>query len=137
LDNNYAYSFVNGTVTVLAWTVTGFYQPVDMSPIGTIVWNTVKGGSTVPLKFDIYAGTDEQTSTSAVSGFQMTPVSCSISALSDDVEFTTTGGTSLRYDTVAGQFIQNWQTPRRPGECYLTRMTAADGSYLEAYFKIK
>ena len=34
--------------TVLAWTLTGFYQPVDMNN----VVNTVKGGSTVPLKFE-------------------------------------------------------------------------------------
>ena len=40
------------TVTVLPWTLKGFYQPVDMNG----VYNTVKGGSTVPLKFEIFAG---------------------------------------------------------------------------------
>ena len=38
------------------------------------------------------------------------------------VEFTTTGGTSLRYDFTAGQFIQNWKTPKKPGACYQVTM---------------
>ena len=53
---------MNGTFTVNAWTITGFYQPVDMNG----VVNTVKGGSTVPLKFNIYAGGVERTSVSDV-----------------------------------------------------------------------
>ena len=53
---------MTGTFTVNAWTITGFYQPVDMNG----VVNTVKGGSTVPLKFNIYAGGVERTSVSDV-----------------------------------------------------------------------
>ena len=37
--------------------MSGYYQPVDMNG----VWNTVKGGSTVPLKFELFAGTTELT----------------------------------------------------------------------------
>jgi hypothetical protein len=45
------------TYSVQAWTLSGFYQPVDMTPVGSApVWNTVKNGSTVPLKFEIFAG---------------------------------------------------------------------------------
>ena len=36
--------------TVLAASAKGFYQPVDMNG----VYNTVKGGSTVPLKFELF-----------------------------------------------------------------------------------
>jgi len=61
---NYTIGYVNGSFTVNAWTITGFYQPVDM---GGVV-NTVKGGSTVPLKFNIYAGGVERTSVSDVQG---------------------------------------------------------------------
>ena len=63
---NYTIGYVNGSFTVNAWTITGFYQPVDMLPIGVV--NTVKGGSTVPLKFNIYAGGVERTSVSDVQG---------------------------------------------------------------------
>ena len=120
--------------SVAAWTLKGFYSPVDING----VWNTVKNGSTVPLKFELFAGTTELTSTGAVQGFKVDGVSCPGSqATTDDVELTTTGGTSLRYDTTGGQFIQNWQTPKKVGACYAVTMTALDGSTISANFKLK
>jgi hypothetical protein len=119
--------------TVLAWTLNGFYAPVDMNG----VYNVVKGGSTVPLKFEVFAGATELTATSVVQSFVQTRIACDGSAPADDIEFTTTGGTSLRYDTTAGQFIQNWQTPRSAGTCYRVTMTTQDGSSLVAFFKLK
>jgi hypothetical protein len=120
---------------VLAWTLSGFYNPVDMNG----VLNTVKGGSTVPLKFEIFAGPTELTSTSAIASFKTAKVDCgSVSgAPTDEIEVTSTGGTSLRYDTTGGQFIQNWQTPKTAGICYRAMMTTLDGSTLTAYFKMK
>jgi hypothetical protein len=90
--------------TVSAWTLSGFYQPVDMGG----VWNIAKGGSTVPLKFEVFAGPTELTDTAYVKSFTAVQISCTTGGGEDEVEFTTTGGTSLRYDPVAGQFIQNW-----------------------------
>jgi hypothetical protein len=119
--------------TVKAWTVTGFYQPVDVK--GTL--NTVKGGSTVPLKFEVFAGGTELTETSVVTGFTAKPIFCDSSAPTDEIEFLSTGGTQLRYDTVADQFVQNWQTPRKPGSCYRVTMTTQDGSTISADFKLK
>ena len=120
--------------TVLAWTPTGFYSPVDMGS----VWNTVKGGSTVPLKFEVFAGTTELTSTSAVDTFRATPVACpGAAAAADAIEFLTTGGTSLRYDASGGQFIQNWSTPKKPGACFTVVMTTDDGSSISANFILK
>jgi hypothetical protein len=124
---------LNRSYTVLGWTPSGFYQPVDMNG----VLNTVKGGSTVPLKFEISAGLTELTNTSAISSFAVREISCSLGTAMDDIETTTTGGTSLRYDSTAGQFVQNWQTPRTPGKCYVVTMTAQDGSALVAHFKTK
>ena len=52
-------------------------------------------------------------------------------------EFFTTGGTTLRYDSSGiGQFIQNWQTPKKLG-CFKVTMTTQDGSTLSALFKLK
>ncbi|MET4639507.1 hypothetical protein ABIE24_002752 [Mycetocola sp. 2940] len=119
--------------TVLAWTVKGFYSPVDMGG----VWNTVKGGSTVPLKFEIFAGS-ELTSTTAIKSFSATSVTCpGATAATDEIELVTTGGTSLRYDATAGQFIQNWATPKKPGTCAVVTMTALDGSKISANFILK
>ncbi len=120
--------------SVNAWTVSGFYQPVDLGG----VWNTVKNGSTVPLKFEVFAGTTELTDVAVVDSFAVKGVTCpGASAPTDDVELTTTGGTSLRYDTTAGQFIQNWQTPKKPGVCYQVTVTTDDGSSTLANFKLK
>jgi hypothetical protein len=59
----------------------------------------------------------------------------------DAIETTVaTGGTSLRYDATAGQFIYNWQTPKgasQVGKCYSLTMTAADSYTITAYFKLK
>jgi MBG domain (YGX type)/YDG domain/Galactose oxidase, central domain/Kelch motif len=135
-STNYNITFVNGTLTIGAWTLMGFYQPVDMSN-ATLIWNSIKGGSTVPLKFNIFANGVEKKAVTDIQGFAVAEISCSSSSYTTDVEFTTTGGTSLRYDTTAGQFIQNWQTPKPAGKCYQARMTALDGSHLDAYFKTK
>lgn len=120
--------------TVMAWTLKGFTAPVDMNG----VWNTVKGGSTVPLKFEVFAGTTEKTDTAVVKSFTTKAVTCPGSAAPvDEIELTTTGGTALRYDTTGGQFIQNWQTPKKPGTCAQTTVTTQDGSTITANFMFK
>ena len=83
---NYSFAGANGTLTIGAWYATGFYEPVGVDSsefvasggaVPTIsatgVWNTAKGGSTVPLKFNLYnsqAGT-QLTSTSSVQSFDL------------------------------------------------------------------
>jgi hypothetical protein len=134
---NTNYFSESGTVHdhIGAWTITGFYQPVDMGG----VTNTVKGGSTVPLKFNIYAGGVEKTSVSDVmyGTVQVGTYACGASSEVPLEEVSNTGATNLRYDTTGHQFIQNWQTPKAPNKCYVVRMTALDGSYIEAFFKTK
>ncbi|PYE53821.1 PxKF domain-containing protein [Deinococcus yavapaiensis] len=119
--------------SVLAWRTEGFFQPVDM---GKAVYNTVKGGSTVPLKFRVF-GSTEKTSVDAIKPLTWTKVSCQPSVPADDVTVVATGGTNLRYDTTAGQFVYNWQTPKTAGMCYTVTVTLADGSKISANFKIK
>lgn len=119
------------TVTVLPWTLKGFYQPVDMNG----VYNTVKGGSTVPLKFEIFAGSTELTDIAYIKSLTYAQTSCDTNAPTDEVETTATGDTSLRY--ADGQFIYNWKTPKSAGMCYRVTMTTIDGSTLMAYFKLK
>jgi hypothetical protein len=130
-------STVTQSYTVLAWTFLGFYQPVDMPVGATPVWNTVKNGSTVPLKFELFAGPTELTSTSSVQQpLQAQQLPCT-GGIEDTVELTATGGTTLRYDSEGGQFIYNWQTPKKPGYCYRVSVVAQDGSAKTAYFRLK
>ncbi len=119
--------------TVLAWALSGFYQPVDMNG----VFNVVKNGSTVPLKFRVFAGTTELTDVADVKSLNYGLVSCNANAPNDEIETVATGGTSLRYDATGGQFVYNWKTPNQAGKCYSVTMTTQDGSSLSAYFKLK
>src|SRR5215211_5631609 len=133
-DNNYQ-GQTTGTLVISPWNLKGFYQPVDMGD----VLNTVKNGATVPVKFELFSGTTELTSTSAASSVVAKTVNCLAfnGDPEDPIEMVTTGGTSLRYDATAGQFIYNWQTPKKINTCYNLTMTATDGSTITAYFKLK
>src|SRR5215213_7088347 len=131
---------VTRSYSVAAYKLSGFYQPIDMND--TV--NTVKNGSAVPVKFELFqsiSGTELQ-STSAISSILAKQVSCTAfnGDPTDEIETLATGGTSLRYDATAGQFIYNWQTPKgtsQVGKCYTLTMTAADSSTLVAEFKLK
>jgi len=115
------------------WTLKGFYQPVDMNG----VYNIVKGGSTVPLKFEVFDGSIELTDVASIKSLTYAQTTCYANAITDEIETTATGDTSLRYDLTAGQFIYNWKTPKTAGICYRVKMTTSDDSSLVAYFKLK
>jgi alpha-tubulin suppressor-like RCC1 family protein len=120
--------------TVLPWTFSGFYQPVAMGG----AWNRVKNGSTVPIKFEVFAGSTELTHSSIViQPLTGTRAPCSNGGLIDEVELAATGGTTLRYDVVSGQFVYNWKTPRQPGYCYTIRVTLTDGTSRQANFQLR
>jgi hypothetical protein len=129
-DNAGNSNSASNTYNVLGWTTKGFYAPVDMN--NTV--NTVKGGSTVPLKFELFAGANELTSTDDITSLTATKSTCAANATEDAIEVTATGGTSLRYDSTGGQFIYNWKTPTGAG-CYTVTLLAQDGSTITAYFK--
>jgi hypothetical protein len=141
------------SASILAWDAAGygFYQPVGVTnsvfvaapgypPVApTGVWNTVKGGQTVPLKFNVFAGAVEKTSVADIKSFTTLelPV-CGTGTWEDAVEIVTTGNTELRYDAVEGQFVQNWKTPKVPYEkCFRVTVKFQDGSSISAFFKLK
>ncbi|NJD57044.1 MAG: HYR domain-containing protein [Nitrospirae bacterium] len=121
------------TYTVMSWTLNGFYQPVDMNG----VYNMVKNGSTVPLKFEVFAGSTELMDITVVKSLTYAQTTSDANAITDDIETVATGGTVLRYDTTAGQYIYNWKTPSTAGKCYRVTMTTQDGSSRIAFFKLK
>jgi hypothetical protein len=129
---NYAITYVGANLTIGAWTTKGFYAPVDM---GGVV-NTVKGGSTVPMKFELFKGATELKDVSAIKSTTYSSSSYCGGAVSDEIEVVMTGSTSLRFDATGDQFIYNWKTPTGAG-CYKVTMTAQDGSTLIAYFKTR
>jgi hypothetical protein len=111
----------------------GFYQPVDMNN----VVNTVKSGSTVPLKFELFDDSAEITDTAAIASLKSKAYVCT-SNPEDAIEtLSPTGGTNLRYDAVAGQFVYNWQTPKSPGTCQKVTVATVSGTSISALFKLK
>jgi len=84
-------------VTVNPFTFLGFFQPVDSFPIV----NTVKYGSTVPVKWKLQGNNGvEITDTAAVDSIKALQTGCGTTA-EDAIETTATSGTSLRYDLTA------------------------------------
>jgi subtilisin family serine protease len=126
--------------SILPWTPKGFYSPVEMrdSDDNPIV-NVVKGGSAVPIKFEVFKGDEELTDTTSVKDLSAEPTECETNSSPDRVEVTATGGTALRYDTEEGQFVFNWRSPRvRADSCYkLTMITKDEVSALSAIFRLR
>ena len=67
-DGNHHGSTGSATFEIAPWSQLGFYKPVDMIVNGLEVVNVVKGGSTVPLKFNVFAGTSEVTDAGSAGG---------------------------------------------------------------------
>lgn len=123
------------TVTVGQFTTDGFG-----APIGKGKTNAVKGGSTVPLKWELF-GADglEFTSVGTVrSGFpKAVQYHCQSGADLSEIADPATGGTSLRYDGKDGQFVYNWQTPKKPGTCWRLDIGLQDGQTLSVEFLLR
>ncbi|KAB7741879.1 hypothetical protein GA707_16835 [Nostocoides sp. F2B08] len=108
----------------------GFFGPVAKDVV-----NTVKGGSTVPLQFRVFDGDTEITDPAVVESFTVTSVVCpDEDSPAEEVEFTTTGKTELRY--ADGRFQQNWKTPKTKG-CYQVTVATTDGAALTADFVLR
>jgi len=112
-------------------TLSGFYQPVKTDG----VVNTIKAGSTVPLKFNVYSSDNTELTNPAVVTMTVVNVSCDDGAPTEEVESLTTGETSLKYTD--GHFQYNWKSPKNPGACYAVSATTADGSSITAQFKLR
>ena len=59
--------------TVLGWTLNGFYQPVDMNGV---LQHGEERQSTVPLKFEIFAGPTELTNPASVASLTSAQINC-------------------------------------------------------------
>jgi hypothetical protein len=139
LNGNYTLTYVGASLEILSWwTLNGFFSPVDMNVGATIIWNTARGGATIPIKFKLFADSIEITDTTQVKSLVVVQIACTggMEAIVEE-QVVATGGTSLRYDSTARQFVYNWQTPKKPGNCYTFTMTAADDSKITANFKLK
>jgi hypothetical protein len=118
---------------IVPWTFSGFYAPVEVAGAS----NTLKAGATVPIKFQVFAGSTELTDPAIVlQPLTATQTPCS-GGHTGIIELTATGGTSLRYDTGGGHFIYNWKTPKMPGYCYTVTVRLTNGTSQSANFQLR
>lgn len=106
--------------TVQAWTLNGFFSPVSMATT-----NSVKGGSTVPLKWEAFAGAAELTAPSSVASVRTAVCGSSTSTPAQ-------GQVTYR----DGKFQFDWTVPRQKG-CRTVTVTMDDGSSLTARFQVR
>ena len=134
-DTNFAAS--SGTKTHnIVYTFIGYLQPVDNPP----VINTGNPGRTYPIKWQLKDANGNYVSDlGSFTSLQYTVVTCGgfDLGLSSPLDTAATGGTVLRYDATANQFIYNWQTPNTSNACYVLTLTLKDGTTHLADFQMK
>lgn len=123
----------SATFVINPWTINGFLKPVKMDKL-----NTVEAGSTVPLKFKVYAGGTKLTDASIVDSIVMEQVNCADSSpVADSGQQTLDifGKKGLKFDD--DHFIYNWKVPKSApaGTCYDITLSTDDGSSIKAHFK--
>jgi MBG domain/Bacterial Ig-like domain len=128
---NYENASKTVQIVVNPYPFTGFFQPIDNGG----VFNKVKLGSTVPVKFSL--GGDKGLDIFAP-GYPVVskPITCGVNPVVDTVEeYAPTGTNSgLKYDAATGQYIYNWKTTDanvKAGECRQLIVKLADGSVVK------
>ena len=134
----FAATFTDGSQGVYSASVnasnfSGFFQPVDNLP----VLNRVNAGQGVPVKFSLHGNQGLDIFAAGYPKSEAIP--CDSTALVDGIEETTsTGSSSLSYDSSSDQYSYTWKTERVwANTCRQLVLTFKDGSSHRANFTFK
>ncbi|HEY4227361.1 MAG TPA: PxKF domain-containing protein, partial [Candidatus Limnocylindrales bacterium] len=118
--------------TVRPWTLVGFGNSISLTGL-----NTAKGGSTVNLKVEVFAGSTRLSGPDTISMLLQAPASCSTATpLAPPSLVLSAKGSSLAFDSNNGQYLVKWAVPSSPGSCWVVAVVTADGSSLQATFQV-
>ena len=117
----------------------GFFEPIDMSTPGLAVWNTVKAGQGVPVKWLLLQDGVPVSDPLSFAGLFSYPIACpGAGSLEDAIELTATSNSALQYNG-DGNWQINWKTPAsEKGSCRAVTVKLSNGTTSPAaYFKLK
>jgi hypothetical protein len=127
-----------GVAYNVLYNFSGFFSPVDNpGPGPTFVFNKVKAGSAIPVKFRL---SGNQGLNIFATGYpQSEKVDCNSAGSLDDIEETVTaGGSSLSYDASLDQYNYVWKTDKSwAGTCRKLIVRLIDSTDHVAYFNFK
>jgi hypothetical protein len=131
---------LNVTPSTSTFAFKGFFAPVDMPAGSAVVWNTVKAGQAVPLKWLLTKNGVAVSDPKSLSGLYSSPIACS--SVSGSMEGTTreaaAGNSGLQYGG-DGNWQYNWKTPAPyKDSCRAVVAKFSDGTTSPAaYFQFK
>jgi hypothetical protein len=126
------------TVNTLNYNFTGFFAPVTKYDPTNVVFNQVKAGAAVPVKFNLGGNKGLGIFEAGYPASQVIP--CTGAVQVDGIEETVTAGqSSLSYDSTTGQYTYVWKTDKSwstaSAPCRQLVVKFMDGTYQRANFK--
>jgi hypothetical protein len=115
--------------TVTSWTLIGFSN-TSMTSL-----NSAKAGSSVNLKFQVFAGSTELTSPDVIAAFTQTQISCTtLIPVGPTTSALLAKGAWVKY---ANGFQAKWDPPAAANTCWEVAIMTVDGSSLQVTFQLK
>jgi hypothetical protein len=113
----------------------GFLPPLNSD---SSVVNVGNAGRTYPIKWQLTdANGNYVTDAVPNTTIAVAKIGCMTGLPTDTIDYTASaGGTALRYDSTANQYVYNWATPSAKSACYKMTVTTPDGLPHVALFQL-